>query len=417
MRPPAPDRVLGSKNLEMKRPATILLVLAILATAGAVAFRYLRPTKDDAHFAWVKPTVRDVTATVSSTGTVFPILEVLVGSQVSGRIEKVFVDFNDPVKKGDPLARIEPSTFQAKADEAQAQIVHARASIGDQRSTLARVEKLYASKIAPLADLESARTKLDLARADLQQAVATYNQAKVDLTNTVIRAPMDGVVTSRNIEEGQTVAVSLSAPTLFTIADDLSRLQVIANVDEADIGQVREGQPVVFNIDAFPGVAFAGTVQLIRNRPLTVQGVVTFETVIEVANPEQKLRPGMTANVNIVVAEKKGVLTIPNSALRFRPPERFLNPAASRSEGDAESVPSSRGKKAGKKVKTHVTIWILSGTKPVPVKIRSGISDGKFTEVREGLDANAQVIIASEATGPDSQTSKNPFASSTKKLP
>jgi HlyD family secretion protein len=395
------------------------LVCAVLAVLGGFAFYFARSRKEEFGFRTVRPSRRDLIATVSATGTVFPIVEVLVGSQVSGRIEKIFVDFNDPVKKGTPLARIDPSTFQAKTDEAQAQIVHARASINDQKTTLRRIEKLYGDKIAPLADLESARTKLDLFQADLQQAVAAYNQARVDLTNTVIRAPMDGVVTSRNVEAGQTVAASLSAPTLFSIADDLSHLQVIANVDEADVGQVKENQPVNFTIDAFPGTVFSGKVQLIRNRPITVQGVVTFETVIYVNNPEEKLRPGMTANVSIIVAEKKQVLTIRNAALRFRPPDRFLEKAsAAQEESDPGATTRNPGRKPLKKAKSHVTVWIVRANTPVPVKVRTGISDGISTEIREGLSENDQVIVASASPETAPAAGGNVFAPGTgRKLP
>lgn len=403
----------------MRGAGKLILVCIILATLGGAAFYFAGSKKEKLGFVTVQPSNRDLTATVSATGTLFPIVEVLVGSQVSGRIQKLFVDFNDPVKKGTPLARIDPATFQAKIDEAQAQIVHARASINDQKTTLRRIEKLYADKIAPLADLESARTKLDLFQADLQQAVATFDQAKVDLTNTIIRAPMDGVVTSRNIEEGQTVAASLSAPTLFTIADDLSHLQVIANVDEADVGQVKEGQLVNFTIDAFPGTVFSGKVQLIRNRPITVQGVVTFETVIYVDNPEEKLRPGMTANVSIVVAEKKHVLAIRNAALRFRPPERFLEKAdAAPEESDQGATTKSLGgKKPLKRAKSHATVWILRGETPIPVRVRTGISDGSSTEIREGLKESDRVIVAS--TNPEiAPAAGSPFAPRTgKKLP
>ncbi len=389
-----PRRLLW-RDVRAVRWGTLLFVLLV---SGMLAFRFLRKSEDAGFELLTAPVARrDVTAIVTATGTLEPVLKVVVSSQVSGRIQTVSADYNDPVKKGQLLAQIEPSSFKARVDQAGAQLAKAKASVLDADRAFRRSRELSAARIGSQADLDTARTKLQLAEADLQQAAANLSQSRVDLANTRILSPIDGVVISRAVEEGQTVAASLSAPTLFTIADDLARLQIIANVDEADVGQVAEGQEVSFTVDAFPQSSFKGVARLIRNSPENVQGVITYQTVIEVANPEQRLRPGMTANVAVVVAKKKNVLAIPNAALRFRPPESFWrkNPEGK----DATSVE----KKKGKRVKSHVTLWCLKKGAPESAKVKIGITDGAYTEVKEGLEEKDVVVLSArsaETSGP-----------------
>lgn len=370
-----------------------LLVLAVVAVAAWALF--LRPPSQAYKFKTAPVARRDITALVSATGTLDSIIKVLIGSQVSGRLQKLYVDFNDRVKKGQVLAQIEPSTFRARVDEANAQIAKARANVADTQRTLKRSQELFNERIGTQADLDTARTKLQLAEADAKQAAATLNQAKIDLQNTTIFSPIDGVIIARNVSEGQTVAASLSAPTLFTLADDLSRLWIVANVDEADVGQVAEGQDVNFTVDAFPQTVFSGKVQLIRNSPITLQGVVTYETIVQVDNPGQRLRPGMTANVGIVVAKKKQVLSVPNAALRYRPPEEFT----AKAEADEAAQPVSEKKKpGGKKQKSHVTVWILRNERPAAVRVKVGVTDGSYAEVKEGLEERNLVIVATQTS-------------------
>ena len=340
---------------------------------------------------------RDISATVTATGTVDPVVKVVVGSQVSGRIQTLSANYNDRVKKGQTLAQIEPSSFKARVDQAEAQVAKARATVADAGSAFRRIQQLFKDRIGSQSDLDGAKTRLLQAEADLKQAVANLNQARVDLANTRILSPIDGVVISRNVEEGQTVAASLQAPTLFTIADDLARLQIVANVDEADVGQVAEGQEAVFTVDAFPQSTFRGVVQLIRNSPENVQGVVTYGSVIQVDNSEQRLRPGMTANVTILVARKKKVLAVPNAALRFRPPDSFLK---RRSEAQE---PSPGEAKKGKRQKSHVTIWRIKNGSPDPERIKIGITDGAFTEVKEGLDEKDIVVVRTRSADTSGQ--------------
>ncbi len=378
----------------MKVPARIATTLLALAALGAGTWLlFFRRPRDEYQFATAPSARRDITAIVSATGTLDSVIKVLIGSQVSGRIAKLFVDFNDTVKKGQALAQIEPSTFKAKVDENAAQLAKSRAAVADTQRTLRRAQDLFNAKIGTAADLDAARTKLQVAEADAQQTAATLSQARVDLANTTILSPIDGVVIARNVTEGQTVAASLSAPTLFTLADDLSRLWIIANVDEADVGQVAQGQDVTFTVDSFPQTTFSGKVQLIRNAPVTLQGVVTYETVVQVDNQAQRLRPGMTANVSIVVAKKKDVVAVPNAALRYRPPDVFL----AKTEKDAASAPADKKKPGARKQKTHVTIWVLKDRRPEPVRVKIGVTDGSYTEVKEGLDQNASVIVATSS--------------------
>jgi len=368
------------------------LFLVVAAGAAALAWGFLRKSSDPRlDLVTAQVARRDISATVTATGTIDPVVKVMVGSQVSGRIQALSADYNDRVKKNQVLAQIEPSTFKARVDQAEAQVAKARAAVVDAGSGFRRIQQLFKDKIGSQSDLDAARTKLLQAEADFKQAEANLSQARVDLANTRILSPIDGVVISRTVEEGQTVAASLQAPTLFTIADNLEKLQIVANVDEADVGQVAEGQETLFTVDAFPQSTFRGVVQLIRNSPENVQGVVTYGSVIQIDNSVQRLRPGMTANVTIVVAKKKRVLAVPNAALRFRPPDSLR-----RKNSEAEDASPGEAKK-GKRQKSHVTVWRLKNGAPDPERVKIGITDGAYTEVKEGLDEKDTVIVRSQS--------------------
>jgi len=378
-------------------------VFLVAAAAAALAWGFLRRSSDSRlDFVTAPVARRDISATVTATGTLDPIVKIMVGSQVSGRIQTLSASYNDPVRKNQVLAQIEPSSFKARADQADAQVAKARAAVLDAEIVFRRVQQLFKDRIGSQADLDAAKTKLVQAEADFKQAEANLSQARVDLANTRILSPIDGVVISRNVEEGQTVAASLQAPTLFTIADDLGKLQIVANVDEADVGQVAEGQETVFTVDAFPQSTFRGIVQLIRNSPENVQGVVTYGSVIQVDNSEQRLRPGMTANVTIVVAKKKGVLAVPNAALRFRPPDSFRKKSS-----EAEDTSREEAKK-GKRQKSHVTIWCWKNGSPDPERVKIGITDGAYTEVKEGLGEKDVVIVRTRSGDASDQKTPTP---------
>ena len=315
-----------------------------------------------------------------------------MGSQVSGAIIKLYADFNSVVRQGQVIAQIDPALFQARVDQGEADLKNARAvlenektSLADNLRTLHRYKTLFQADLVAQTDLDQAQTKYDLsiatqktAQAQIETAQANLSSARTNLNYTTIRSPVNGTVVARNVDVGQTVAASLQAPTLFTIAQDLKEMQVDTNVDEADIGRVKLGQAASFTVDSYPGEPFNAQVSQVRNAPTTVQNVVTYDVVLRVKNSELKLKPGMTANVSLIIEEKEDVLKIPNAALRFKPP---------RKEGGAPPPDVKKQKKGS-------VVWILSPeNKPAPVPIKSGITDGQFTEVVGGKLKEGDAVI------------------------
>ncbi|HZJ52636.1 MAG TPA: efflux RND transporter periplasmic adaptor subunit, partial [Myxococcaceae bacterium] len=311
--------------------------LALLLVAGGVAWRVLRrPAPLQYQTAAVAR--GPVVARVTATGIVSAVLTVQVGSQVSGRIAKLNADYNSTVKKGELIAEIDPALFQANLEQAKAnvlaaegQLKQAEANVLAAQRTYDRNKPLRASNLIAQADLDNAETTLQAAKAavvaargNLAQARAQLTQSQVNLAYTRILSPIDGTVISRSVDVGQTVAASLQAPTIFTLAGDLQKMQVDTSVAEADVGKLAPGMEATFVVDAFPDERFRGTIRQIRNSPQTQQNVVTYDAVIDVNNPDLKLRPGMTANVTVVYADRQDVLRVPNAALRFRPPPEML---------------------------------------------------------------------------------------------
>src|SRR6058998_923005 len=259
------------------------------------------------------------TQAVTATGTLNPVVNVQVGSQVSGNIAKLFADFNSQVKAGQVVAQIDPALFQATVTQAEGDVANAQAALELARVNGKRTEDLFARKTSSQADLDQATANLHQAEASVKIKQGALDKAKADLEHCTITSPIDGVVISRSVDVGQTVAASLQAPIIFQIANDLTKMQIDSNVAEADVGTVEVGQDVDFTVDAFPMRTFHGKVVQVRNAPITVQNVVTYDTVIGVSNPDLKLKPGMTANVSIIIARKDNVLQIKNAALRYRP--------------------------------------------------------------------------------------------------
>jgi HlyD family secretion protein len=360
-----------------------------------------------------------VTQVVSSTGTLQAVVTVQVGSQVSGTIEKLFADFNTKVKAGQIVAQLNQDKFRAAEDQARANLLAAQSNIekskvavADTLRTLERNRELRKKDLMAQSDLDAAQAAYDAAlaqvevnRAQAAQAQAALKQATVDLNNTVIRSPVDGLVISRNVDVGQTVAASLQAPTLFTIANELARMEVHTNVDEADVGNVKEGQDVTFTVDAFPSRRFIGRVHQVRNAPIVVQNVVTYVAVVRIDNKELLLKPGMTANVQFLVSRKEDVLTIPNMALRFKPPEEkeeaqeLLRREQTRTAPKVGERRTSRqsvaggGGAAGRGTR-RVRIYVLREDKAQPIEVQLGITDGSKTEVTSAdLKENDPVII------------------------
>src|SRR6059036_1471627 len=278
-----------------------------------------------------------VTQAVTATGTLNPVVNVQVGSQVSGNIAEIVADFNSQVKAGQVVGQIDPALFQATVTQAEGDLANAQAALELAKVNATRTQELFARKTSSQADLDQAMANLHQAEANLKIKQGALDKAKADLDHCTITSPVDGEVISRNVDVGQTVAASLQAPVIFTIANDLTKMQIDANVAEADVGAVAVDQNVDFSVDAFPSRTFHGKVVQVRNAPITVQNVVTYDTVIGVSNADLKLKPGMTANVSIIIAHKDEVLKIFNAALRYRPanaptPER---PASGRNRGGA----------------------------------------------------------------------------------
>jgi HlyD family secretion protein len=348
-----------------------------------------------------------ITQAVTATGTLNPVVNVQVGSQVSGNIQRLFVDFNSKVKAGDVVAQIDPALFKATVTQAEGDLASAQAALELAKINAARTQALVAKQNSSQQDLDQAMANLHQAEANLKIKQGALDKAKADLDHCTITSPVDGEVISRNVDVGQTVAASLQAPVIFTIANDLTKMQIDANVAEADVGVVTVDQPVDFTVDAFPARTFHGKVVQVRNAPITVQNVVTYDTVIGVNNADLKLKPGMTANVSIMIAHKDDVLQIKNAALRYRPADGAATPP------QAKGTPPARGRAgAGRERKNERTIYVLSGNRLEPVMIKTGISDGVVTEVLEGLKEGDRVVTAGLTSATTSSTVTNPFGPS-----
>ena len=393
----------------LKRPLPILLAVAALILIG-LGLRQCRKSSGPT-FQTATVSRGPITQAVTATGTLNPVQNVQVGSQVSGNIQKLFADFNSIVKAGQVIAQIDPVVFQANVNQAEGELANARAALDLARLNAARTQALVAKQNSAQSDLDQVMAALHQAEANVKIKEGALQKTQADLDHCTITSPIDGIVISRNVDVGQTVAASLQAPVIFTIANDLAKMQIDANVAEADVGGVAIDQDVEFTVDAFPSRTFQGKVVQVRNAPITVQNVVTYDTVIGVSNPELKLKPGMTANVSIVAAHKDDALKIPNGALRFRLPDQTPAPA----KGDSSS---SGGRRAGDKPgnrgerRAERTVYVLASgsSKPTSVTIKTGISDGVTTEVTEGLKEGDRVVTGATEKGGGAPTpATNPF--------
>ena len=412
----------------MTRRRLVILIAAVAVLAAAVVVWRWRAgaAKPRLQIESAKVDRGRIVAKVTATGTLSAIVTVQVGSQVSGRVAALSADFNTPVKKGQLIAKIDPALFQAAVEQARANYVAAKGNLAKSKAQAADADRQYTRnkalaerKLIAQADLDTAQSNAEAARAQVdasdgavEQARAALHQAEVNLAYTDITSPTNGVVISRNVDVGQTVAASLQAPTLFVIAEDLAKMQVDTSVAEADVGRLSAGMTATFTVDAYPSETFQGAVRQIRNAPQTVQNVVTYDAVIDVTNPAFKLKPGMTANVTFVYAEKDDVLRVPNAALRFRPPADL--PAFSGAPGrTANRGSASGGAPPPKAVQTpdQRTLWVMRDDKPAPVRIKTGISDGAFTEVVEGALEPGETVVT-DASGPPggmAATLRRPF--------
>jgi HlyD family secretion protein len=378
-----------------------ILIGGIIVIAIAVpAILLFRSKGNEIKFRTEKIIRGDIEMSVTATGTVNPVTTVLVGTQVSGTIKNIYVDFNSRVKKGQLIARIDPALFEAQVNQARANLLSAKANLEkaqatsvDAKRTMERNKELLAKNLIAQSDFDTAETNYETADASVSaaksqviQSEAALSSAETNLYYTKIVSPVDGIVVSRNVDVGQTVAASFQTPTLFSIAQDLTKMQIDTNVAEADIGGVKVGQNVEFTVDAYPDTTFKGKVSQVRNAPIIVQNVVTYDVVIQVDNPELKLKPGMTANVSIIVSISKDVLKIPNAALRFRPVEKVKTEVQQKGSG----------------------VWILEQGEPKRIPVSTGISDGNYTELVSGNIKDGQELIVESITKAKAPTSSGP---------
>ncbi len=424
--------------------AGLLLVGGI--SAGAY-FYFQRNAKSETQYQTATVTRGELVQAVTATGQLNPVVNVQVGSQISGRIQKLYVDFNSVVKSNQVIAEIEPSTYKVAVQRAEALVAQAKANLTLAEVQAKRAEALFKDQLIPASDHDTAMAQLQLARAQVMQDQAALENANVDLSRCTILAPVDGVVISRSVDVGQTVAASFNTPTLFLIANDLTKMQIDALVSEADIGGVELKQPVTFTVDAYPFRTFRGEVWQIRYGAMTNQNVVSYDCVVEVSNESLKLLPGMTANISIITAERQNVIKVPNAAFRFRPLEtaaidvKASPVAGKRQEGSGGPPPSgtrpSRGAPGegrnpgginvpgpgggGPRSERPMTrtVYLLpnsgsatnNAAEPQRVEVKVGITDGVSTEVLSDLPEGAQVITGI-ISGPSSASrapAANPF--------
>lgn len=375
---------------------TLILALITLGAGGYLYWQKNHALSPEERYKTEALETGDLTQTVSANGTLNPVVLVNVGTQVSGTVKKLYVDFNDKVTEGQVLMELDPSLFQAQANQSEANVNNARAALELAEANETRMRGLFKQEYVSKQELDQAVQALKSARAQLALAQAQHQKDRTNLAYSVIRSPVSGVVVSREVDTGQTVAASFQTPTLFKIAQDLSKMQIDSNFAEADIGNIQVGQAVRFTVDAYPNRTFKGSVRQVRLNPITQQNVVTYDVVVAVDNPEQILKPGMTAYVNIIVAQRKNALLVPNAALRFKP---------------ADSAPKNgngKGKKERKKTVSG-TVYVLENDKLKPISISTGITDNKSTEVVSGnLKAGDSVVVeetvASEAAGQSQST-------------
>ena len=390
----------------------IVVVLAL----GAGGYFYFRHAGGSAlSFNTVAVTRGDLTATVTATGTLNPVVNVTVGSQVSGRISVLNVDYNSVVKSNQIIAEIDPATYEAAVEQSEADLANAKANLELQQVEYDRSAELFTNKLISGSDFDTARATLDEAEATVKIKKASLDNSLVNLNYCKILSPVDGVVISRAVELGQTVASSFNTPTIFQIANDLTKMQIDANVAEADVGGVVEGQSVEFTVDAYPNRTFQGEVTQVRNSPSTVNNVVTYDTVISVTNADYKLKPGMTANVSIIVAQREDALKIPNVALRFRPPDNAV--VLTNTPGDViqtNSFAAGTGQHKNKGGRGIRTVYVLAGDAAAPqlkaMQIKTGITDGIFTEITTGLNEGDKVVSSvAQADAQNSNSTSSPF--------
>ena len=390
--------------------------VAVVVAVGAIYWT-VKP-KEEVKWRTAQVLKGNIRQRISASGTLSGLIQVTVGSQVSGTVSNLYVDYNSEVKKGQPIAQIDTTVYAATVQDATATVGKAETAVADSQRQLDRSKRLFADKLISQQDLDTAQVTADRAKNDISSARATLAKAQANLEYCTIKAPVAGVVVSRSIDIGQTVAASFNTPNLFVIAQDLTKMKVEASIDEADIGQVKEGQPALFTVDSYPETQFKGQVNQVRLEPITVQNVVNYKVVVQVSNEELKLRPGMTANVTIQTQSREDVLKVPAAALRFNP-AAFMpvdDSAKAKSPGGqggqkgggnnqagpdsprGGAAPGGAGSQRGMVSRREDRVWVLGADgKPKAVIVKAGITDGQFTEISgENATEGMQVIVGVE---------------------
>lgn len=395
----------------MKKKKKILLISGVaIAILGALII-FVFSGSNKIQFKTMKVQKGDITQIVTATGNVNPVTTIIIGTRVSGTIVALYADYNSQVKKGQLIAQIDPTPFENELKQSEADLINSKAALfkadvtlKDAERTLKRKQELFKRDLIARSELDDAETayntakaQYEIALAQVKKAEAGLNQAKTNLGYTRIVSPVNGVVIAKNVEVGQTVAASFQTPTLFTVAPDLTKMQIDTNVDEADISKIKAGMEANFTVDAYPDKKFKGIVSQIRLSPTVTQNVVTYNVVISVDNSHLLLKPGMTANVTFVAQSKRDVLKIPNAALRFKMPDSSF----SKTESFSQRRKPEESKQQG--------VWVMKNGKPVRVNIKTGISDGEWTELLEGEIKEGDEIIVDIATKKkDSSTTARP---------
>ena len=399
----------------MKKKRKIWLIILAIVVVAIAAIVIVKATKSANKELVIRTHVvaeYTVENTVTATGTIEPVETVEVGTQVSGKVEKIYVDFNDVVKKGQLMAELDKQTLNQSLSRAKASLTSAESQLNYAKLTYERTKQLYEANAATLAAYQEAQNTYTQAQMSKKNAQASYDQALVDLGYAEIYSPIDGIVLDRAVEVGQTVAASFSTPTLFTLANDLTKMQVEADVDEADIGQVKVGQRVTFTVDAYMEDVFDGTVNQIRMKPTTTSNVVTYTVIIEAPNPDQKLFPGMTASVTIVTEEQKG-LAAPAEAFNFTPDEQVLRAMRKpdKPEGMPEPPQGERPMMNESPTGSRTMVWVKKGDNIMPHPVKVGMSDGAYKIIEQGVQAGDSVVLSAQFVTKEKAVKKgdNPF--------
>ncbi|MBB5439542.1 HlyD family secretion protein [Pedobacter sp. AK017] len=406
----------------MKSRKTILIIASVIVVLGLIWYFFLRTKEQPVVLSQEKPTIGPISSSVTATGTVQPVDTVIVGTQVSGTISALYADFNSTVKKGQLLAQLDKTLIQTTVDQARASVAQAQSNQAYQQANFNRQKQLFETGSISRADYDQALNNLQVATASVNNARAQLRSAERNLSFTQIYSPIDGVVLGRSVSIGQTVAASFNTPTIFSIAKDITKMQVQAKVDEADIGNVAKGQRATFTVDAFIDDTFNGTVKDIRLQPSISSNVVTYATLIDAPNDNKKLKPGMTANIIIYTKEVNDALLISAQALKFRPDSASLKnyeivPLPHKKRGDKMGSNKPRrdktaGKANGETVMTEPSyVWVLDGQKLIQKRIKTGLNDNTHVEVLEGLTQNDIVINGMEGgvTAAPAAAATSPF--------